>query len=185
MTKFEKFDLILKRIPDYPGKNNLHRLCNELFGEKGLFAHIEIESEIVKCGLVEKVNSILEDEYQITQLGKSVISDYGGYQKYLEIKKGRLDKEEREIKKSRYDLSLTKRQYFTFWLLFIFSIMGGVSGFFSIKFHLHDRQSFEKLQLQMLHKSDSFLLLYTNTKAQIELQELTLDSLRRDLNKKH
>jgi hypothetical protein len=183
MTTFEQIDLILKKLPECRGKDNLTQLCNDLFGRKSLFGYAALEFELKKYELIEKTNSPFENEYQLTNLGKNIINDYGGLERYLNIKNGLIEKAERDIKKSKYDLALTKRQYYIFWVLFLLSLLGGISGFISIKSSF---KSNDRIKTNLENRLDSVINLYHTNKLDLERQQLVIDSLKNRLinNKK-
>lgn len=129
MDKFELYDIVLKNLSGYGDKNNFANLCNEYFGNKGLLGYGNLKQEMVKLDLIYHDNKhIFENHYEITPKGKDVIDNYGGYRKYIDLQKGRSNKEINDIEKSRYELKITKRKYFLFWVITFFAVIGGIKG---------------------------------------------------------
>lgn len=60
---------------------------------------------------------------QLTPLGYEICNSIGGYLKYLEFEK---EKTRRKLLKDKYDLTLSKWKYYTFWLVFFLGLFGGI-----------------------------------------------------------
>ncbi len=137
--------------------------------------HIEIMIE--EFGLINHFKTKSSTLY-LTKFGKSVISHYGGWSKYLEIDKIKSDRIER---KNIFDFRISKFKYFTFWPVFIFAFVGFVFSVFNF-INNQENQENAKLQEQQIEQMEVEL-----TKLQTSiLNQKNLDSLRnsKELTKK-
>lgn len=137
--------------------------------------HIEIMIE--EFGLINHFKTKSSTLY-LTKFGKNVVSNYGGWLKYLEIEKIKSDRIER---KNIFDFNISKFKFYRFWPIFIFAFIG--FGF-SVSNFINNQKNQENAKLQE-QRIEQMELELTKLQTSI-LNQKNLDSLRssKELTKK-